>query len=240
MSESAPLYVKVKRHITDAIVAGKYQPGEKLPSESALVKALDVSRMTVNRALRELTRDGLITRAQGVGSFVSQTRPLSSLVELKDIREHILGQGASYRGKVLVACREKASSEVAGLLGLEQGRSILHVSMLHYSDDRPLQFEQRFVREDFAPSLLEQDFSNASMFHYFQSIAPVSELEQVVEACHPQAAERRLLKLERYHPLLRIRRRTWVDSRVVTLGYFSHPGDLYQVTVRLRPADLRP
>lgn len=239
MTETAPLYVKVKRHITDAIVSGKYLPGQKLPSESDLVQALDVSRMTVNRALRELTRDGLVTRTQGVGSFVSRARPMNSLVELKDIRDFVLEQGASYRCRILEACRQPADSAVAQLLETEVSETVLHVSMLHYSDDVPTQLETRFVREDFAPHLLEQDLERESMFHYFQSISPVSELEQVVEACRPDADEQRLLELDHDQPLLRIRRRTWVGSKIVTLGYFSHPGDQYRVTVRLCPGDLK-
>lgn len=238
MNNPAPLYVKVKRHITDAISAGKYLPGEKLPSESALVESLEVSRMTVNRALRELTRDGLITRLQGVGSFVSHARPMTSLVELRDIRDFVTEQGGEYSCRVLVAERRSATRRVGELLEVGKAAQILHVSMLHYSDGVPMQLERRFVREDFAPDLLEQDLESSSMFHYFQSIAPVSELEQVVEACSPDSQERRLLKLDRHYPLLRIRRRTWVGSRIVTLGYFSHPGDQFRVTVRLCPGDL--
>ncbi len=238
MNDPAPLYVKVKRHITDAISAGQYLPGAKLPSESDLVEALDVSRMTVNRALRELTRDGLITRLQGVGSFVSSARPMTSLVELKDIRDFVLEQGADYSCKVLSAERRLATRRVSELLEVKRGSQILHVAILHYSDGAPMQLERRFVREDFSPDLLKQDLQATSTFRYFQSIAPVSELEQVVEACTPDAQERRWLKLEEGQPLLKIRRRTWVGPRIVTLGYFSHPGDQFRVTVRLCPGDL--
>lgn len=238
MNDPAPLYVKVKRHITDAISAGEYSPGQRLPSESALVEALEVSRMTVNRALRELTRDGLITRLQGVGSFVSSARPMTSLVELKDIRDFVIEQGAQYSCKLITAERRQATRRVAELLEVNKGAQILHVAILHYSDGVPMQLERRFVREDFSPDLLKQDLESTSTFSYFQSIAPVSELEQVVEACVPDSQERRLLKLEQHEPMLRIRRRTWVGPRIVTLGYFSHPGDQFRVTVRLCPGDL--
>jgi DNA-binding GntR family transcriptional regulator len=38
---------------------------------------------------------------------------------------------------------------------------------------------------------------------------------------------------------MRLRRRTWVGDRVVTLSWFSHPGERYRVSVRVRPADFR-
>lgn len=238
MNDPAPLYEIVKRHITDAIVAGKYQPGAKLPSESALVESLDVSRMTVNRALRELTRDGVITRLQGVGSFVSKAGPTSSLVELRDIKDIIAEQGSAYTCKLLVAERNLADKNVSELLALERDVPILHVTLLHYSNNEPMQLERRFVREDFAPKLLKQDLTKTSLFGYLQSISPVSELEQVVEACTPDASERKSLKVSKEFPILRIRRRTWVGCKIVTLGYFSHPGDRYRVTVRVNPADV--
>ncbi|MFK7856776.1 MAG: UTRA domain-containing protein [Granulosicoccus sp.] len=238
MNNPAPLYEMVKRHITDAIVAGEYLPGAKLPSESALVESLDVSRMTVNRALRELTRDGVITRLQGVGSFVSKAGPTTSLVELRDIKDIVADEGAIYSCKLLVAERNLADKSVCDLLDLERDIPILHVTMLHYANREPLQLERRFVREDFAPKLLKQDLTKKSLFNYLQSISPVSELEQVVEACTPDVSERKALKVSKEFPILRIRRRTWVGRKIVTLGYFSHPGDRYRVTVRVNPADL--
>jgi GntR family histidine utilization transcriptional repressor len=238
MTDPAPLYEQVKRHITDAIVAGEYLPGAKLPSESSLVASLDVSRMTVNRALRELKRDGVITRLQGVGSFVSRAGPTSSLVELRDIKDIIVEQGAAYTCKLLVAERNLAAKDISELLELEWDVPILHVTLLHYSNKEPMQLERRFVREDFAPKLLKQDLAKTSMFGYLQSISPVSELEQMVEACTPDASERKTLKVNKEFPILRIRRRTWVGRKIVTLGYFSHPGDRYRVTVRVNSADI--
>jgi len=238
MNEPVALYEKVKRHITDAIVAGDYTPGAKLPSESALVQTLSVSRMTVNRALRELTRDGVITRLQGVGSFVSQTGPGTSLVEVRDIKETVVGQGARYACEVLQLNRNLAEYDVSQLLGLEHDIPIMHVVLLHLSNEQPLQLERRYVRQDFAPKLLKQNFVKQSLFAYLQSIAPVSELEHMVEATPPDELERETLNIDKDHPVLRIRRRTWVGSKVVTLGYFSHPGDLYRVTVRVRPSDV--
>lgn len=238
MTQSIALYEKVKQHITDAIVAGEYTPGAKLPSESALVETLSVSRMTVNRALCELKRDGVITRLQGVGSFVSQTGPSTSLVELQDIKETIVGQGAKYTCQVWQLDRNLAEKDVAELLGLERDIPILHVVLLHFSNRQPLQLERRYVREDFAPELLKQNFVKQSLFGYLQSIAPVTELEQMVEAAPPDKLELNTLNVDKNYPILRIRRRTWVGNKVVTLGYFSHPGDLYRVTVRVRPSDV--
>ncbi len=238
MNEPTPLYEKVKRHITDGIVSGAFVPGAKLPSESELVEMLAVSRMTVNRALRELTRDGVIFRMQGVGSFVSEAGPSTSLAEIRDIRDIIAERGGAYACRILRSDTVEADAGTAELFEFAPGTAIHHLVLVHSENSLPLQLERRFVRADFAPSLLDQDFTRTSLFRYLQSISPFSELEHVVEATLPDSDERDVLELAADQPVLRIRRRTWVGRTVVTLGYFSHPGDCYRVAVRVRPSDV--
>ena len=66
---SVPRYKMVRDHIIRNIRSGAWQADAKIPSENELVRELDVSRMTVNRALRELTAEGMLRRVQGLGSF---------------------------------------------------------------------------------------------------------------------------------------------------------------------------
>lgn len=61
---------RVFDHLSRDIVAGRYQAGQKLPSESALVRRFGVSRITIGHALRELQQRGLIDRVAGSGTYV--------------------------------------------------------------------------------------------------------------------------------------------------------------------------
>ncbi|MFD2017516.1 GntR family transcriptional regulator [Vibrio olivae] len=70
--EPLPIYAKVKLAINQKIQNGDWQENQRVPSELDMVKALKVSRMTVNRALRELTAEGVLVRQQGVGTFVAE------------------------------------------------------------------------------------------------------------------------------------------------------------------------
>ncbi len=79
-----PLYLKVKEHILANIASGAWPPGARVPSEHELVQQFSISRMTANRALKELSSDGWLNRIAGVGTFVSEPRARASLVELKD------------------------------------------------------------------------------------------------------------------------------------------------------------
>ena len=63
-------HARIRQTLTDAIASGQYEPGQRLPSESELVKTFGASRPTINRALRDLQLSGVIERRAGSGSFV--------------------------------------------------------------------------------------------------------------------------------------------------------------------------
>ena len=69
MNETQPLYARVKDHILGHIRSGAWMPGARVPSENELVESFGISRMTANRALRELTADGYLARVPGVHRF---------------------------------------------------------------------------------------------------------------------------------------------------------------------------
>lgn len=68
----APKYRQVFENLSREILSGKYQPGQKFPSEAALVQQFRTSRITIGRALRELTQRGLVERKAGSGTYVRQ------------------------------------------------------------------------------------------------------------------------------------------------------------------------
>ena len=72
---SIPVHRKVFESLRDSIAAGRYAPGQKLPSEAALVRQFDTSRITVGRALRDLQHAALVERRKGSGTFVRGPRP---------------------------------------------------------------------------------------------------------------------------------------------------------------------
>lgn len=63
-------YMSIYRDISEKISEGQYPTGMRLPSESELMKAYDVSRQTVRSALAKLRQEGLVKTSQGSGAFV--------------------------------------------------------------------------------------------------------------------------------------------------------------------------
>ena len=84
-----PRYRVIKTAILDAIESGEMKPGSQVPSENQLAQQHRVSRMTARRALSEMVDEGILMRSQGIGTFVSDSRPMSSMLEIKSIRDEI-------------------------------------------------------------------------------------------------------------------------------------------------------
>ena len=70
-NSSIPMYKQAIQFINELISKKNLQPGMKIPSEAELVKSLGVSRITIRSAITEMVEEGLLTRSQGKGTFVS-------------------------------------------------------------------------------------------------------------------------------------------------------------------------
>ena len=68
----APIYTQLYEKLTLAIVSGGYAPGERLPAVRELAVDAGVNPNTVQRALSELERDGLVYTQRTAGRFVTE------------------------------------------------------------------------------------------------------------------------------------------------------------------------
>jgi len=233
-SKPAPLYEQVKQHVLDRVRRGEWADGTRLPSELELVESLGVSRMTVHRALRELSAEGLISRIQGVGSFVAARQQRTGLLEIRDIAEEIISHGHRHKARVVKLEAVRAGVELATAFDLRPGAKVFRSLILHHEDDLPVQLEERYVTPYFSPDYLEQDFSAQTTNRYLQNIAPATEVEQIVFAVTPDADACGLLEIDAAEPCLLLSRRTWVGSAPATKSLFTYPGSRYSLGSRYK------
>ncbi|WP_428243729.1 histidine utilization repressor [Gynuella sp.] len=224
-----PIYAKVKQAIHHKISSGQWQPHQRIPSEAEMVQALGVSRMTVNRALRELTAEGVLTRQQGLGTFVAQKKAHSALFEVHNIAEEVASRGGTYHAEPVLLERGRASVEEAMSLGVRTGHAIFRSRLLHFENELPIQIEERVVNAALAPEYDQQDFTHITPYAYLMKVAPMSEGEHLVEAVLGTEQECRQLHIDLSEPCLQIRRRTWCGEQIVTTARLLHPGSRFQL-----------
>lgn len=235
MSLQKPRYQQLKDSIIARISAGELQPADRVPSENELVEAMQVSRMTANRALRELNEEGYVERIAGRGTFVSDYRARSHLLEVHNIADEVTRRGNSHSCRVVRESEQRARGEIAKALHVPQGTAVFHLLLVHYENDLPIQIEDRHVLASFAPDCLQQDFTQQTPSAYLTGIAPLQEAEQIVRASNPNASVRKRLSLEDKEASLVVLRRTWSKGHPVTFARLHHPGRRYELSGHYTP-----
>lgn len=224
-----PRYTAIKDHIIRRIERKQWQAGDRVPSENELACEFKVSRMTARRALQELGEEGILVRTQGLGTFVADARPRSSLLEIHSIDREIEARGHAHRADVLVLERTVADSNTASQLGLATHEEIYHSILLHRENEVPLQYEERFVNPRFGGAYLDQDFTTITPSSYLSGISPLTEADQSIEAVTVDSDIATALEIAPSEPCLKVSRRTWCQRGIVNIASLFYPGSRYRL-----------
>jgi GntR family histidine utilization transcriptional repressor len=223
-------YLRVKRSVVDRIAKGSLKPGARVPSENELVREFGLSRMTVNRALRELAADGVLQRIAGVGTFVAEQRVHAHPLQIRNIADEIRERGHEYRSRVILLETVNAPADIAERCGVRPGSKLDHSMVVHYESDIPLQVEDRYVNPVVVPGYRRNDFTRITPNEFLMQAAPLQRAEHIVRASMPNARIRKLLRLNANEACLIIHRRTWSQDRIATVAELHHPGSRYELS----------
>lgn len=223
-----PVFQRIKDYLLAAIHAGRWTEGDAIPSEQELAKQFGVSRMTVNRAVRELTAEQVLVRIQGSGTYVAQHKYQSTLVEIKSIAEEIHARGHRHRSELHLLERSKASELLALPFGIKTGHPLFHSVIVHFENDAPIQVEDRWVNPLVAPEYMQQDFSTITPNEYLMAAAPLQGVNYSIEALNPPRDIAEMLHIQQKEPCLVLKRRTLSKGQVASVVTMWHPGMRYQ------------
>lgn len=232
---SAAPFAQVKQFLRQGLSEGRWPPGAQMPSEAELVAQFGVSRMTVNRALRELQSEGWIQRTQGVGTFAAPLDRVSSTLTIRDLHEEIESRGHQHEARVHLQRKERATPALAQQLGLRVGGTVFHTLIVHRENGVPLQCEDRYVNPACAPHYLQADFSRITPTQYLFEHTSLRSADYSIEAGEATAQEASLLCIATHTPCLIVVRRTFAREGAITIARLVHPGSRYQLSGAFRP-----
>ncbi|EMD83376.1 Histidine utilization repressor [Pacificimonas flava] len=194
------------------------------------MQAFDVSRMTANRALRELQAAGRIIRRSGIGSFVAEPAPVGHMIEIRNIAEEIRGRGHKYSAQVLKNKGGKANVTNAALLGVPLSTKVFHSIIVHHEGGVPIQLEDRLVLAAIAPEYGKIDFAQTTPNEYLTRVAPLERVEHVVRARMPDKLTCERLELDSCEPVLIMIRKTWSGGRLASFARLTHPAPRFELS----------
>jgi GntR family histidine utilization transcriptional repressor len=229
------LYHQVKDHIIAQIDSGQWLPDTRIPSENELVRRFNVSRMTINRALNELTVTGRLVRLQGVGTYVAPPKPIAALLEIQSIDDEITAQGGVHSCDIILLAEEKAYGELAAAMEIPIGTRVFHSITVHRKDNDPVMLSDRYVNPLSAPAYIHQDFTQITPAKYLLKSVPLTNVEHIIETILPDKTTQRLLAIGPHEPCLVLHRQTWDTERIATHSRFTYPGSRYRIGGRFKP-----
>jgi GntR family histidine utilization transcriptional repressor len=225
-----PIFQRIKDYLVGEIAAGRWKEGDLVPSEQALVRQFGVSRMTVNRAVRELTAEQVLTRRQGSGTYVAPQKYQATLVEIRNIADEVRARGHIHASKPLLLERSPASDTLARQFGLEPGTPLFHSLIVHAENGEAIQVEERWVDPACAPAYLEQDFTHTTPNEHLMAAAPLQGATYSIEALPAPREVAEMLGVGVGDCCLVLKRRTTSQGRVASVVTMWHPGHLYKFT----------
>ncbi|WP_201550132.1 UTRA domain-containing protein [Psychrobacter fjordensis] len=242
MTKTVPAYQRIKNAILDNIHSGKWQAGNAISTEMALAEEFGVSRMTVNRALKELSEERVLERRQGSGTFVAQQQFNHTFVEVRNIAQDLKSANRDYRAEVVSKRvitadmlddelrRDFGINKVDGSLGKDGSEaSVLYeVKIIHFADGQPIQFEERWVDANKVPAFIEQDFSVVNTSDYLIAKSPLERGSYTIRALAAPDEIANFLQVTPQSPTLVLCRQTYSAGQVVTFVKMWHAGDRYQ------------
>ncbi|WP_249998722.1 GntR family transcriptional regulator [Actinoplanes sp. M2I2] len=214
-------------------LVGTVTPGDALPSERDLSVRLGTSRPTVRVALDELTREGLLVRRHGRGTFralrkISQEVP--STAELPPAEGEWLSELLEYDVT-------PAAGELGRLLQVSPGHEVIRALRLRVVDGAPMALEEIHVPRAVAPRLAAADFTGGSLYRRLRDhhgVVP-AEAVQTTEPTLTTPAQSRLLAVPAHSPALLFERVTRDgEGRVIEHARSVYRGDRYRITQHLR------
>ncbi len=226
--DSTPIFQRIKDYLMSEIAAGRWKEGDVVPSEQALVRQFGVSRMTVNRAVRELTAEQVLTRRQGSGTYVAPQKYQATLVEIRSIADEIRARGHRHRSALQSLEKVKASELLALQFEIGSGESLFHSVIVHFENDVPIQVEDRWVNPSCAPDYMAQDFSAITPNEHLMQAAPLQNATYSIEALHAPREIADMLAIETRECCLVLKRRTRALGQIASVVTMWHPGQLYQ------------
>jgi len=225
-------YLRVRQSLQKMIESGELAPGQALPGEREVARMLDLSRVTVRKAIAGLVDEGLLTQRHGAGTFVAE-RIVKSFSKLTGFTDDLRARGLKPRVRFLERSTGKVSPEEALALHLSPGAAVVRLRRLRFAGDKPLALETSVVPQAILP---DPELVKLSLYDALEKIGcrPVRALQRL-RAIALDADQALLLQLPEREPALSIERRAFLaDGRVVEFTSSIYRGDAYDFVAELQ------
>jgi GntR family transcriptional regulator len=231
-----PFYAQIKEILRARILDGTYKPHQQMPSESEMMQAFKVSRITVRQALGDLQKEGLIFKIHGKGSFVSKSKAFQDLDRLQGFGEAMSRFGHQTFNQLLSAKDVPANQAVAEKLRVAPRTMVTEIKRVRLLDREPISFDVTYVPQTIGERLRAEDLAARDIFVILENEYRIAlgNADLQIGSMPADATLARLLRVDEGAPILRIERLTFTaDHRPIDFEYLYYRGDAFQYRLRI-------
>jgi GntR family histidine utilization transcriptional repressor len=230
-----PLSLRILTDITGKIVSGEWRPGRRIPFEMELAAEYRCSRMTVNKALTQLARNGLIERRRRSGSFVARPKSQAAILDIHDIRTEVEALRQPYRYELSSRRQRRATSADRSRINVPPDAGVVVLSCRHFAGEQPFCLEERLINLAAVPAAKDETFADTAPGPWLLAHVPWSAAEHTIRATAAGDATAADLAVAPGSACLVIERRTWSAGEPVTFVRFTYAGDGHALVARFTP-----
>lgn len=191
-----------------AIERGEYAPGSRLPSEHELCAHYQVSRSTVRQALNEMLREGVVYKAHGRGTFVSDRRPFRDVSALEGLSEALSAQGHSVSNRLQSFRLVSADTHLALQMKVQEGTVLAELARVRLMKGKPVSYEVTFCAQEIGERLLSAELKSRDILVILEEDFDllISHADIQLKAIGASTEVANMLEIPVHEPLLRIHR----------------------------------
>ncbi|MBR0552438.1 UTRA domain-containing protein [Stakelama marina] len=226
---------RIRSDIESRIRAGELRPGDRIPFEHELVADYGCARATVNKALSQLAREGLIERRKRAGSFVAHPHFESAALEIPDIGALLASRGEAYRFELTGRTIEASAGNAVDPPFAARGR-MLALTGTHHAGDTPFAGEFRLIDLAAVAEAEAVDFDALAPGTWLLDHVPWTQGRHRISAIAADAELAHRLAIRVGSACLQLERWTWRMEAAITYARQCFPGDRYDLVAEFSPA----
>lgn len=210
---SSPIYIQIHNQIKQAIEAGRWAVGDRIPSERELAGQFDVSRMTLRQAIQTLVDEGILERRVGAGTFVANQKVQEKMSGVTSFTDLMLAKGKVPSSKTISYHVTSPSLSESEKLALKANEQVLRMERIRYGDDVPICFEVATVPERLVKQFTKDEITS-SLYRTLEEKASLmpGKAQQTVSAMSASERIAEYLSVRRGDALLRLRQISYLQT----------------------------
>ncbi len=226
-SEGLPVYTQVEYILTGIMEKRDFPRGSDFLSEEEITEILNISRPTANRALKNLSEKGYLTRKRGKRAVINREEklPLVFLDELISFGSMTEAQGWKEETRLLQ--RETVSNrpDIARMLGLDETEPLIHLKRIRSVEGEPVLIVDSYLsRKGYTPleTLPEQRFSSSLMELLKEHCGvTIHSTQREVSSSRMDIEDAALLKTTMWEPCLTLKAISYDNKRQAVEYFYS-------------------